>query len=344
MTAVAALTRLIRREALNRTESHALFEQIMDGQIDPAMIGAIAAALASKGESVDELVGAALAMRARMTVVQTPPGVHAIDTCGTGGDGKPTFNVSTAVAIVAAAAGAAVAKHGNRSNARPSGAAEVVAALGIAPEADVPTLERCLRECRVAFLFAPHLHPAMKHAGPVRRALGVRTIFNLVGPLTNPARVRRQLMGVSRPEHVDLITHVLAELGSERAMVVHGLDGLCDIGLSAPTRIGRWDGQRVSMEEFDPRSVGLPPRRLEEVFIGSPAESAARILDVLAGAPGAPREIVAINAAAALWVAGLAIDWSSGVHAAFNAIDSGAAAATLTNWRALAPLTTGAAS
>jgi anthranilate phosphoribosyltransferase len=283
---------------------------------------------------VAELAGAADAMRSRVVRVRPPPGVHAIDTCGTGGDGRPTFNISTAAAIVAAAAGATVAKHGNQSYTRPSGSAEVLAAMGIDIHADIATLEACLRDCRIAFLFAQRLHPAMKHAAPIRRALGIRTIFNLLGPLTNPAGVRRQVIGVSRPEHVERVIHALRDLGAERAIVVHGVEGLCDLSIAGPSRVARLDGGRVWIGTVRPESSGIQPGRIEDVFVSSPQESAARITDVLAGRPGPGREITVFNAAAALWAAGICDEWSNGVAAARAAIDSRSAAQTLAAWRA----------
>ncbi len=330
------LSRIAAGGTLSESEAHDLFEQIMAGGVEPVVLAAILGAMATRGERVEELVGAARAMRARVTPVAAPPDAAAIDTCGTGGDGKPTFNVSSAVAIVAAAAGAVVAKHGNRSAARPSGSAEGLAALGINVNADVPVLERCLRECGVAFLYAVRLHPAMKHAAPVRRALGVRTIFNLLGPLTNPAGVRRQLMGVSRPEHVELMLESLRRLGSERAMVVHGREGLCDLSIAGPSLAGRWDGRRVTVEEVTCDVVGAAPARLDEVFVDGPEASARLIEAVLGGAAGAAREMVVFNAAAALWVAGLARDWASGAAKAREAIDSGKVMSTLQRWRAAA--------
>lgn len=330
--ASGVLRRLIAGQCLSHAEARRLFDDVMDGRVSPPLLAAVVTAIAVRGESVDELVAAAEAMRHRATrVACDDPG--AIDTCGTGGDGKPTFNVSTAVAIVAAAAGATVAKHGNRSAARPSGSAEALAALGVRVEADVPTLERCLRECRVAFLFAPALQPAMRHAAEVRRALGVRTIFNLLGPLTNPAGVRRQFMGVSRAEHVALMLQSLRRLGAERAMVVHGREGLCDLSIAGPSLVGTWDGLRERLEEVDVRAVGVPAAPIESCYVGSPRESAAWIERVLDGQSGAPRDMVVFNTAGALWAAGLAADWTDGAARAVVAIDSGAARARLEHWR-----------
>jgi anthranilate phosphoribosyltransferase len=329
------LARLIARRHLAADETRGLFDAIMDGRVEPPAMAAILTALAAKGETVAEIVGAAQAMRARASPVRVPAGVTAIDTCGTGGDGQPIFNVSTTVALVAAAAGATVAKHGNRSNVRPSGSAEVLQALGVNIDADVPVLERCLQECRVAFLYAVRLHPAMKHAAPVRRALGIRTIFNLLGPLTNPAGVRRQLIGVNRPELVEAMVEALRALGAERAMVVHGLEGLCDLSIAGPSRVGRWDGREVRFEEIDGRVVGATPGNLAQLRVTSPAHSAAIVREVLDGRPGPAREIVVFNAAAALWVADLAENWSDGARLARAAIDGGAGRQTLAAWATL---------
>lgn len=334
-TAQEALAALIRREDLSRERTRALFDAIMAGQVEPALLAAILGAWATKGESSAELAGAVEAMRGRFTPIRTPPGVEAIDTCGTGGDGKPLFNVSTAAGIVAAAAGAVVAKHGNHSHARPSGSAEGIAALGVNTHARPAAVERCLRECRIAFLYAPLLHPAMKTAAPIRKALAVRTIFNLVGPLTNPAGVRRQLMGVSRPEHVPLILEALRALGSQRALVVHGREGLCDVSIGGTTMVGRLDGDSASIEEWDAASIGVPRAPLDALCVSSPAESADRILGMLAGERGPVREMVVVNAAAALWVANVTDDWGDGAALAREAIDVGAARATLERWRAI---------
>ncbi|MCK4343092.1 MAG: anthranilate phosphoribosyltransferase [Phycisphaerae bacterium] len=335
MEAASLLARLIAREDLAADETRRLFDALMDNQLEQPLMAAILTALAAKGETVDEIVGAAEAMRNHVVPVRVPAGGNVIDTCGTGGDGKPVFNVSSTVAIVAAAAGATVAKHGNRSNVRPSGSAEVLSALGVNLDADIATLERCLKRVRVAFLYAVRLHPAMKHAAPVRRSLGIRTIFNLVGPLTNPAGVRRQLLGVNRPELVETMIEALRRLGAERALVVHGLEGLCDLSVAGPSRVGRWDGRQTSFEEVDSSVVGARPGELEQLHVKSPADSAAMIRAVLDGRPGLAQEMVVFNAAAALWVAGLAADWTDGARRAREAIDSGSARGTLAAWTAL---------
>jgi anthranilate phosphoribosyltransferase len=331
----ALLARLNAHHNLTAVETRALFDAIMDGHVAAPQLAAVLTALAAKGETVDEIVGAAQAMRSRATPVHVPHGVDAIDTCGTGGDGQPIFNVSTCVAIVAAAAGATVAKHGNRSNVRPSGSAEVLSALGVNIEADLPVLERCLEHCRVAFLYAVRLHPAMKHAAPVRRSLGTRTIFNLVGPLTNPAGVRRQLLGVNRPELLATMSAALQRLGARRALVVHGCEGLCDLSVAGPSRLARWDGQRVSFEEVDCGVVEARTAPLADLYVASPEQSAQIIRGVLDGQAGPARDMVVFNAAAALWVAGLADDWSTGARLARAAVDSGAARTTLGTWVAI---------
>jgi anthranilate phosphoribosyltransferase len=333
MDVSAVLRQLTAGQSLDRPTARTFFEAVMQGVIEPAALGGVLAALATKGETRDEIVGAAEALRANVTPVALPSGVAAIDTCGTGGDGLPTFNISSAVAIVCAAAGATVAKHGNRSNARPSGSAEGLAALGINVEADVATLERCLAECRVAFLYAIKLHPAMKHAGPVRQALGIRTIFNLVGPITNPAGVRRQLLGVNRPELADLMLDVLIELGAERAVVVTGDRGACDLTLSGSSTLLHWDGAAKTRQTITATDLGLAAAPLEAIFVDSPAASAATIERLLAGDPGPARDTVALNAGAALWTAGLARDLPDGLHRAEAVLASGAARDTLAAWR-----------
>lgn len=327
-----ALAVLTRRRDLSRPDADALFDAIMEGRIEPTLLAALLAALATKGETVDELAAAAAAMRARVRRVALPPNVHAIDTCGTGGDGKPTFNVSSAVAIVAAAAGATVAKHGNRSFSRPSGSAEALAALGVNVDAEVTVLEACLAQVGVAFLFAPQLHPAMRYAAEVRRSLGIRTLFNLVGPLTNPAGVRRQLLGVPRVELVETMAQVLARLGVDRAMVVCGHEGLCDLSTAGPTRVARIEQSGVTLEDVTPDVIGARPEALDSTYVSSPAESAELIRSILRGRDGPPRELVVLNGAAALWVAGLADDWSGGAALIREALDSGAALRKLDDW------------
>lgn len=328
----AILEKLIGGRDLNEQEAHDLFGQIMSGRLGEAGIAAVLTALACKGEVVDELTGAARAMREKVTPVRLPEGVDAIDTCGTGGDGISTLNVSTAAAIVAAAAGATVAKHGNRTNTRASGSAEVLDALGVNIDADVPAVEQCLAEARIGFLFAIKLHPAMKYAAPVRKQLQVRTIFNLLGPLTNPAGVKRQVLGVNRPELTEKIANVLRQLGAERAMVVHGLDGLCDLSIGAPSRVSELADGKVRTYEVRPDQLGIQGGRLEELTVDSPAASAEAVRQVFDGQTGPRREAVVLNTAAALVVAGLAADLAGGVKLAAKTIDDGSARNTLDTW------------
>jgi anthranilate phosphoribosyltransferase len=332
VTEVAILHRLIARDDLERDEVAELFGRIMDGRVPDAMMAALLAALASKGESVDEIAGAALAMRARVRQVRhSCPDV--VDTCGTGGDGRGTFNVSTAAAFVAAAGGVPVAKHGNRAISSRSGSADVLAALGVPIEVEPEISARQLDSIRLAFLFAPLHHPAMKAVAPVRRALGVRTVFNLLGPLTNPAGARRQLLGVFAADRVEPVARVLAELGAEHALVVHGLDGLDEISTTAPTRVTEVRGGDVRSFELTPSGLGVAPARLEQLAGGNPAENARRLERLLDGEPGAVADLVAVNAGAALYVGGAVVDLVAGVECAREILASGAARSKLEELR-----------
>lgn len=326
MNVSALLDRLLAKENLRVAEVEALFAAIMAGQLPPEQIAAVLIALRAKGESVDEIVGAARAMRAAAAKVEAP--ANAIDMCGTGGDGKHTLNISTAAALVVAAAGVPVAKHGNRSVSSKSGSADVLEALGVPVNLDTAGVSRALAQHCFAFLFAPNFHPAMKHAGPVRRSLGVRTIFNLLGPLTNPAGVRRQVMGVYAKYWVEPLTHVLAQLGAERAMVVHSLDGLDELSLAAPTWIGEWTKGRVTTYEFDPASLGLQPLSLQSIAGGDAASNAQILKAIFAGERADIADWVAFNAAAGLRVA-LDLKWPEALAQARQVLQSGAAAKLL---------------
>jgi len=318
---------------LSREQMRNVFEQIMTGQVEPNLMGEFLKALAEKGETVDEIAGAADVMNEKVTRVRCE--ADCIDTCGTGGDGISTFNVSTTAAIIAAAAGATVAKHGNRTHTRVSGSAEAVAELGVNLDADIPVLEKCLRDCRIAFLYAPNLHPTMKYAGPVRKKLGIRTIFNVLGPLTNPAGAKRQLLGTSSPELTEKLAQVLAARGATFAWVVHAHNGLCDLSITGPTRVTevRTDaaGQaKLRTFEITPADVGFEPAPLEDLLVDSPQTSAAAIRAIITGEDlGARRRHALLNAAAALVVAGLTEHLPDGLALATNAIDTGAAASTL---------------
>ncbi|HNQ24150.1 MAG TPA: anthranilate phosphoribosyltransferase [Phycisphaerae bacterium] len=320
---------------LTRAEARQAFEQMMTGKVPEPVIGALLAALRTKGECVAEIAGAAEAMRSAAVPIRC--NAECIDTCGTGGDGISTFNVSTTAAIIAAAAGATVAKHGNRSTTRASGSTDVVEQLGIDVDAGPETVERCLADARIGYLNAQRLHPAMKHAAPVRRALLVRTIFNLLGPLTNPAGVRRQIIGVPHPRYLELMAAVLAELGAVHAWVVHGHDGLCDLTCTGETTVVELRDGQTRRFTVTPEAVGLSRAPLATLRVDSPAASAATILHVLEDATGPARDHALLNAGAALVVAGRAETLEDGVQQAGRAVHSGAARQTLTRWRAVAP-------
>jgi anthranilate phosphoribosyltransferase len=312
---------------LNREDATAAMNVIMSGEATPAQIGAFLIAMRLKGETADEIAGFATVMREKATRVSAPDGV--IDTCGTGGDGKGTFNISTAAALVAAGAGAKVAKHGNRSVSSNSGSADVLKTLGVKIDCDVPTMEKCINEAGVGFLFAPGLHAAMKHAIGPRREIGVRTFFNVLGPLTNPAGAKRQVMGVFSVDMTEKIGHVLSKLGAERAFVVASEDGLDELTTTAPTRVVSVEGDKVESETLDATSLGLAAASMEDLKVDGPEKSAAVIRGILDGAKGVHRDIVALNAAAAVRVAGLADDWAGALAKAQEAIDSGAAKSAL---------------
>ncbi len=325
--------RLASRGDLSRDQARRTFERIMAGELPEGTMAALLGALLAKGECVDELVGAAEAMRA--SAVRIACKADCVDTCGTGGDGISTFNVSTTAAIIAAAAGATVAKHGNRSTTRASGSTEVLTELGIDVEADRGTVERCLGEVRIGYLNARLLHPAMRHAAPVRQAIPVRTVFNLLGPLTNPAGARRQVLGVASLELMDLIAAALLELGTQHAWVVHGHDGLCDLTVTATTSVVEVRDGSLRTFTVTPEEVGLQRGSLDALRVDCPAVSAEMVLAILRGQPGAPRDHALMNAGAALVVAGLVDDLGEGVERAREAIDSGAAMDTLDRWRAI---------
>ncbi|QYK47156.1 MAG: anthranilate phosphoribosyltransferase [Phycisphaeraceae bacterium] len=329
----ATISRLIGGETLSEHESDTLFEQILRGDTDAAQLGAILAIIQSRGATVDEIVGAARAMRrhvSRVPVDGLQPGTVVLDTCGTGGAAK-TFNISTCAAIVAASASPgrlAIAKHGNRSRSG-RGSAEALAHLGVNVDASPATQAACLHRVGVCFCFAIHHHPAMKHAAGPRASLGVPTIFNLLGPLTNPAGATHQLMGVYRSELVRPIGETLARLGSARALVVHSDDGLDEISPSAPTRAALVDGASITEITITPEDAGLERSPIDEIRAASLDEAGAMFRGVLEGRTGGPRNAVALNAAAALLVARLAPSLKEGVSLALRAIDAGDAARTL---------------
>jgi len=327
------LTRLMAEESLSRAETEALFGQLMDGEISDVLMAALLAALHTKGETRAEIVGAVTAMRRRVVPIPHHRD-DAIDTCGTGGDGKGTFNISTAAALVAAAAGAPVAKHGNRSVSSRSGSADVLAALGVEIELSPAAAGRALDEIGIAFLFAPRLHPAMARVMPVRRELGVRTLFNVLGPLTNPAGAKRQLVGVFADVLVELLAGVLADLGSVHAMVVHGHDGLDEITTTGPTRVAEVRDGAVRVYDLSPEDLGLPRARPEDLAGGGPEDNAATLEALLRGEEGPLADIVAVNAGAALYVGGRAPSLAAGLGLAREALAGGGAAARLEQLRA----------
>ena len=327
----AVLADLLAGERLDEQRSEALFDAMLRGQLDEAQIAGVLSLMQVRGVALPELVGAARVMRAHVVPVPVAPGgAPVVDTCGTGGAPK-TFNVSTAAAIVASGAAPGrirVAKHGNRSRTG-RGSAEVLAQLGVDIEAPVEVQARCLEEVGVCFCFAIRHHPAARHAAGVRKSLGFPTIFNLLGPLTNPARATRQVMGIYSGELQDLMGRALAALGSERAMVVHSDDGLDEISVSAPTRIVHVREGQIASEMIEPEDFGLRTWSIEQVRASSVEESAQMIRDVLDGRPGAPRDFAVLNAGAALAVAGVARGLDEGVRLAIDAIEGGAARQTL---------------
>ncbi|HSN14055.1 MAG TPA: anthranilate phosphoribosyltransferase, partial [Anaeromyxobacteraceae bacterium] len=319
-----AIQKLMDRQDLTRAEVSAVMTEIADGGATPAQSGAFLAALRLKGETVDEIAGAAEVMRARVDRVKVAKEVF-VDTCGTGGDGRNTFNISTAAAFVVAGAGVTVAKHGNRAVSSRSGSADVLAALGVDVDAPKDVVERSIAEVGIGFLFAPRLHPAFKAVAGIRRELGIRTVFNLLGPLANPAGARYQVLGVYEPRWVPIIGGVLSALGAVRAFVVHG-EGLDEIAVTGMTHVCEVNGSRSERYSMVPEDMGL--RRYQESEIrGGDADHNARMLrEVLAGQKGAPRDAVLANAAAALVAVGAAKDLRDGVKVAASSIDSGAAA------------------
>ncbi len=320
------LKQLMARRDMAAEQAEQVFEQIMTGQVEPELLAGVLVAWSIKGESVDELVGAARVMRKLVTRVRCPG--EPVDTCGTGGDGTSTFNVSTAAAIIAAGAGTIVAKHGNRTNTRVSGSAEAMAALGVDVDASVETVERCLSEVGLGFLYAVRLHPAMKYAAPVRRTLGIKTIFNILGPLTNPAGAQRQVLGVSRLDLMDKIAETLHKLGAKHAMVVHG-GGLCDMTITGRSRVLEIKPEGVRESHISPEELGLRQADLKEILVESPARSAETIKAILAGKCGPCRDIAVLNAGAAICVGGQAASLDEGIRKAEASLDSGAAKAKL---------------
>ena len=320
---------------LDTAHAAAVMDAVMRGEVDHARFGAIFTMLHARGETIDELVGFAASMRSHVVAVVAPPG--AIDTCGTGGDGAGTFNVSTCAAFVAVGAGAVVAKHGNRAVSSSCGSADVLEALGGRLDDSAAAAARTIADTGFAFLFAPSFHPSMRHAMPARRALGVRTAFNFLGPITNPAGVQRQVVGVSDADAAPRIARVMARLGTEHALVVHGEDGLDELTLAAASVIHEVRDGDVTTRRIEPESFGLERVPVSAIAGGDAERNAAIVREVLGGVAGAARDVVVLNAAAALVVAGIAHDLEAGVEHARRSIDDGNAAAALDRWIASAP-------
>jgi anthranilate phosphoribosyltransferase len=322
------LNRLFHREDLGEEQTAALFGEIMSGNATDAQIGAVMAALATKGETFSELAGAARAMRRKATRIQTNMDV-VVDTCGTGGDSLHTFNISTTAAFVVSGCGVTVAKHGNRSISSKCGSADLLEALGVNLEVGPEVVEEAVREIGIGFLFAPRFHGAMRHAAKARKELAVRSIFNMLGPLTNPAGANCQLIGVYAPELTEMFASALQLLGARSAFVVHGHDGLDEISVCAPTRVSRLSDGMIRTFDITPEQLLGRTANPEDMKGGSPAENAEITRKILEGEKGPRRDVVAVNAGAALVAAGIAQDFSEGIKFAEASIDDGRAKSKL---------------
>lgn len=330
----ALIARVAEGRDLTEAQAAAAMQQIMSGEATPAQVAAFLVALRLKGETVDEIAGAARVMREK--AVRVPHRQRRlVDTCGTGGDKAGTFNISTTAAFVVAGAGVPVAKHGNRAASSQCGSADVLEALGVRLDLRPEDVGRCIDEVGIGFLFAPSLHTAMRHVAPVRREIGLRTIFNILGPLTNPAGATAQLMGVMDPRLTEPLARVLGRLGVERALVVHGLDGLDELSISAPSLVSEYQDGYVTTYRITPEDAGLRRAPREYLRGGSPQENARITEAILRGEPGPRRDVVLLNAAAALLAAGAVRTLREGVALAAESIDSGRALAALENLRRL---------
>lgn len=329
ITAQEALARTIEHREIFHDEMLHLMRLIMNGEISPLMVAAIITGLRVKKETIGEITAAAQVMRELSTKVQVADATHLVDVVGTGGDGAHTFNISTCSMFVAAAAGAKVAKHGGRSVSSKSGSADVMEALGVNIHLAPAQIARCVAATGVGFMFAPNHHPAMKNVAPIRKEMGVKTIFNILGPLTNPAGAPNILMGVFHPDLVGIQVRVLQRLGAEHALVVHGRDGMDEISLGAATMVGELKGGAIREYEVHPEDFGLAMQSNRSLKVNTPEESLAMLRGVLEGRPGAARDIVLLNAGATLYAAGVVPDIATGIARARSAIDSGAAQAKL---------------
>jgi anthranilate phosphoribosyltransferase len=331
-----ALQTLIEGRDFSYEEMLSVMRQVMGGELTSAQIAGLLMALRIKGETVDEIAAAAEVMRSLATKVSIKNTQHLVDTCGTGGDGIQTFNVSTAGAFVAAAAGASVAKHGGRSVSSTCGSIDVLEALGVNVNLTPEQVAASVDEIGIGFMFAPNHHSAMKHAAPVRRELGVRTMFNLLGPLTNPAGAKRQVMGVFHRDLTGLLAGALQRLGSEHVLVVHGADGMDEISFTGDTYVAELKNSEVKQYTINPAQFGLPLHQLNTIQVKNAEESKTMVLDVLSGKHGPARDIVLLNAGAAIYVAGVAESLAAGIEKAKQVIDSGAALEKLNQLKARA--------
>ena len=322
------LNRVVNKQTLQRYEALNVMQRIMAGEFSTPQIAALAAALRVRGETEDEIAGFVDAMRAGAVKVPDPPN-GIVDTCGTGGDRLHTFNISTAAALVAAGAGAIIAKHGNRAASSKSGSADVLEALGVKLELTPEKESQALHEIGIAFLYARAHHPALKHAAEARKALGIRTFFNLIGPMTNPAGADRQVMGVFPGIETDMVAGVLKKLGIQRALVVRGLDGMDEITLTGATQVSEVDGEKITSYQYSPADAGLRCAGIEQLRGGDAGENARIILEILNGGQGACTDITLLNAGAVLYIAGKAAGIAEGVEIARDAVLSGAAARKL---------------
>ncbi len=339
-----AMERLLAGEDIGRAGAQVAVGVIMDGQAEDAQVAGFLIALRAKGETAEELAGIADAVRLRAESVTVDPSLTLVDTCGTGG-GPATINVSTGAAFLAAGAGAHVAKHGNRAVTSSSGSADVLEALGARVDLAPQAIAECIEEVGVGFMFAPSHHPAFRHVGPVRKALGVRTVFNLIGPLANPAGAHRQVIGVNSLEYLKRVAGAIRGLGTERTLVVRGRDGLDEISTMAMTDAVLIEEDRMDTLTFDPAMLGIAPPSLGDLAGGGPDDNARILRSAISGTPGPVRDILVVNAAAALWMVGIATDLQDGMARAEEAATSGAANEVLVRFiemtRRLAPAQSG---
>ena len=329
LTFKEALQQLLNREDFSHSQMLEIMRMMMSGELTAVQISSLLMGLRMKGETVDEIAAAAKVMRELSTKVSIEDTSHLIDTCGTGGDGIQTFNVSTVCAFVAAAAGAKVAKHGGRSVSSTCGSADVLEALGVNVNLSPEQVAKCVEKIGIGFMFAPNHHSAMKHAAPVRRELGIRTLFNLLGPMTNPAGAKRQVMGVFHKDLTVLLAKVLQRLGSEHVMIVHGADGMDEISFTGDTFVAELKDGVITEYTINPSQFGMHRHELKTIQVQNAEESKAMILDVLSGKKGAGRDIVLLNAGAAIYVSGVANNLQSGISMAAFVIDKGLAMAKL---------------